>query len=402
MAFHNRFGLFIHWGIYAQTGLHEQAFARYDLPSEEYERNRERFNPVRYDPDQWVRLAKEAGMQYVCFTAKHHDGFCMWDTKYTDYSIMHTPYGRDVLRMLADACRRQGMKLSLYYSNPDWHDEYGYNPASSHQWKARRDREPDTERLREYIVRQMTELLTNYGPIYTLFWDIPPRIRDERINKLARQLQPGILINDRGFDEGDFSTPEREYQAIGSACRFSHPTEACNSLGEQSWGYRRDEDFYSARHLLSAIDRYMAMGASYLLNVGPNELGEITEPYAGRLRRIGDWYNRMQGCLEDHEADPFDYGPQKNACIAVRKDGKTYLHYYNGLISDAVALERVPRLPRSVTLMNTGRPLRFGMERLPGSFDGETGVAREFLRISGIPVDDLASEPIVLRIDWGD
>ena len=171
MEFHNRFGMFIHWGIYAQTGVQEQVFARYDLPRDEYERNAAAFNPTAYDPEQWVLLAKSAGMQYICFTAKHHDGFCMWDTRYTDYNIMHTPYGKDVLRMLADACQKHGMKLSIYYSNPDWHDEYGYNPASTHQWKARRDVAPDTEKLRAYITNQITELLTNYGKIDILWFD---------------------------------------------------------------------------------------------------------------------------------------------------------------------------------------------------------------------------------------
>ncbi len=401
MEFHNRFGMFIHWGIYAQTGVQEQVFARYDLPRDEYERNAAVFNPTAYDPEQWVLLAKSAGMQYICFTAKHHDGFCMWDTRYTDYNIMHTPYGKDVLRMLADACQKHGMKLSIYYSNPDWHDEYGYNPASTHQWKARRDAAPDTEKLRAYITNQITELLTHYGPIYTLFWDIPPRIHDPRINELVRRLQPGILINDRGFDTGDFSTPEREYQAIGTAPRFTRPTEACNSLGEQSWGYRQNEDFYSVRYLMCAIDRYMAMGASYLLNVGPDAHGKIPDAYARRLRRIGDWYNRMAGCLESHEPDTFAYEIFTNAYIAVRKNGKTYFHFYNGVSSSAVSFKTYPALPKSVRLMNTGAPLPFAEERLPGWFDGNTGIAYRCLHITGIPVDDLASEPVVIEVDWG-
>ena len=115
----NKFGMFIHWGIYAQLGLQEQAIARYDMSHEEYEKLAETFNPVNYDPEQWVLLAKQAGMKYICFTAKHHDGFCMWDTKQTDYNIMNTPYGKDTLKMLADACEKHEMLLSIYYSNPD-------------------------------------------------------------------------------------------------------------------------------------------------------------------------------------------------------------------------------------------------------------------------------------------
>lgn len=207
-VFDNKLGLFVHWGIYALTGVQEQAFARLDMPREEYEALATRFNPVRFDPDDIVLLAKKAGMKYICFTTKHHDGFCMWDTKYTDYNIMNTPYGKDVLKLLANACHRHGMLLSLYYSNPDWHHPKGYNPASTHQWKAVNQNQPDTVAYRQYIKDQITELLTDYGDIYTLFWDIPPKLEDPSINELARRLQPGILINDRGFSAGIFPPPK--------------------------------------------------------------------------------------------------------------------------------------------------------------------------------------------------
>ena len=230
MTHENKFGMFSQWGLYAQTGLQDQAIVRYEMDRGEYESLQGVFNPVDYDPEQWVLLAKAAGMKYICFTTKHHDGFCMWDTKYTDYSIMNTPYGKDVLKMLADACQKHGMLLSLYYSNPDWHHESGYNPASTHQWRAVQTDRPDTVLYREYIRNQVTELLTNYGPIYTFFWDIPPKIEDPSLNELVRKLQPGIYINNRGWDKGDFSTPEREYKAAEGQ-RFERMTEACNSLG---------------------------------------------------------------------------------------------------------------------------------------------------------------------------
>ena len=141
----NKLGMFVHWGIYSMTGFHEQALARLDMNHADYEAMKNRFNPTKFDPEEWVLLAKSAGMKYICFTAKHHDGFCMWDTKQTDYSIMNTPYGKDVLKMLAAACEKHGMLLSLYYSNPDWHHPLGYNPESSHQWKAKYKETVDTE-----------------------------------------------------------------------------------------------------------------------------------------------------------------------------------------------------------------------------------------------------------------
>ncbi len=399
MVFDNKFGMFIHWGIYAQTGIQEQVYARFDWERERYEALQKTFDPVKYDPEKWVLLAKEAGMKYICFTAKHHDGFCMWDTKYTDYNVMNTPYGRDVLKMLADACHKHGMLLSLYYSNPDWNHPLGYNPCSTHQWKSVDKNTVDTEGYREYVKNQITELLTNYGKIYTLFWDIPPKIEDPSLNELARRLQPGILINDRGFDKGDFSTPEREYRQTEGE-RFTRMTEACNSLGVQSWGWRENEDFYSYRHLVSAIDRIMAMGGSYLLNVGPNGEGEIPEEYSSRLRRIGDWYRRTEGCLEGAEGDSFPYEVRRDPCIVNRKNGKLYFHLYNSASSSAVNIKNFPHTPKRVRSLNTGKDLQFAFERLPEFFNGKTGIAeQEYLHITGIPIDELSDEAIVIEIE---
>ena len=397
MTHENKFGMFVHWGFYALTGIQEQAFARMNMPREEYESLMHKFDPMNYDPEKWVLLAKEAGMEYICFTAKHHDGFCMWDTAYTDYKITKTPYGKDTLKMLADACQKHGMKLSLYYSCPDWHHENGYNPATTHQWKAHTENGIDHAPYLEYVRNQVRELCTNYGPLYTFFWDIPPKIKDPSFNAMIRELQPDIYINDRGYDIGDFSTPEREYQAADGA-RFTRMTEACNSLGEQSWGYRENEDFYSMRHLISAIDRMMAMGASYLLNVGPNALGEIPEEYAARLRRIGDWYNRMEGALVCHEVDDFNYKVKANKVIITKKNGKSYFHFYDGVRSSSVALQYFPNMPKSVRLLNTGKPLKASFDLLPEYFSN--GQAQPFLHVTGIPVDDLANEAIVIEIEW--
>ena len=395
----NKLGLFIHWGIYAQFGRHEQVFAQNRMDRVEYEAAAKIFNPIDYDPEDWVLMAKRAGMKYICFTAKHHDGFCMWDTAYTDYKITNTPYGKDTLRMLSDACKKHGMLLSIYYSCPDWHYEYGYNPASSHQWCAVNKDNPDTGRLVEFIKAQITELMSNYGDIYSLFWDIPPHIDDPSVNELVRKLQPGIFINDRGFDDGDFSTPERDYSALPGG-RFIKATEACNSVGENSWGYRYDEDFFSVRYLLTAIDRVMAMGGSYLMNVGPNEKGAITPEYRERIEKIGEWYNRMGGCLEENEADGFDYDVHKNACVVNKKNGKTYFHFYDGLISGHFCIKKWHSTPKSVRLVNTGEYLESAVRTLPLLYHGENRTFDELLEIRGIPVDKLVGEPIVVEIEW--
>ena len=212
-----------------------------------------------------------------------------------------------------------------------------------------------------------------------------------------RSLQPGILINDRGFDAGDFSTPERE---VPKGSRFERRTEACQSVGEQSWGYRRNEDYYTPRFLMASVDKVMAMGGSYLLNVGPMADGRIPDEAAQRVRRVGEWYGRMEGTLTDHEADPFPYEIPGNPFVALKKNGRTYLHFYQGLISSAVVLRAYPGRPAAVRLMNSGRALPFEETRLPNWFDSR-GLARgPVLHIHDIPVEAYAEEPIVLEIEW--
>ena len=398
----SKLGMFIHWGIYSQLEYHEQVAAHKHMTNEEYEPLAKTFNPTEYDPEKWVLLAKNAGMKYICFTAKHHDGFCMWDTKYSEYKITNTPYGKDVLKMLADACKKHGMLLSIYYSNPDWHYEYGYNPKSTHQWLAKNKDNPDTEKLREYIKNQTTELLTNYGPIYTLFWDIPPRFEDKSINALARSLQPDILINDRGFDKGDFSTPERDYDKVGTT-RFINATEACNSLGENSWGYRRGENFYSIKYLTASIDKIMALGGSYLLNVGPDARGIITPDYAERLNKVGDWYNRVKEGLEETEGDSFEYGVYNNSCYTTKRGNKTYFHFYDGLISDHFCMNAWPKMPKAAKILNTGEAIPFYVTHLPflNGFNEHVRLdGPELLDFYNIPVDSLVSEPIVIEVEW--
>ena len=160
-----RFGLFLHWGVYALSEFHEQYQFVMQIPREEYEQFPKRFNPTRFDAREIVSLAKSVGMRYLCVTSKHHDGFCMWDTDETDYKVTNTPFGRDVVGELAAACAEQDMAFCLYYSIPDWHHPNAYNPKSSHQIAPRPTDEPDMSRYIAYIKRQITELLTRYGAV---------------------------------------------------------------------------------------------------------------------------------------------------------------------------------------------------------------------------------------------
>ena len=394
MGMPHKFGMFVHWGIYSLTGYHEQVRWRFFTPRAEYRKLMNEFNPVKYDPDEWVRLAKDAGMEYICFTTKHHDGFCMFDTKYTDFNIMNTPYHRDVLKELSEACARGGLALSLYYSNPDWDYKYGYNSRSSHQMPEKGDAE-DIEKLKEFQKNQIRELLTNYGKIYTFFWDIPTNISDPSMNEFIRSLQPDILIDDRGWgDKGDFSTPER---FVPDGHKFERMTEACQSVGEQSWGYCADEDYFTNRYLTASIDKIRAMDGSYLLNVGPMPDGRIPERSAEIVRRVGKWYNSVK---EAFDAEP--YLLENRGLVCTKRGSTLYVHIPDGLNARGLTLKPIDVLPKSVILLNDGRSLKYSITTRPedkGWSAPDNILRRQTLHIFDIPADEFSDETMVLRIE---
>ncbi len=169
----------------------------------------------------------------------------------------------------------------------------------------------------------------------------------------------------------------------------------------ENWGYRENEDFYTKRHLCSAIDRYMAMGASYLLNVGPDAMGGIPPQYEKSLSKVADWYNRMEECLESADSDAFDYEIRYNDYIATVKNGKTYLHFYNGIISNSIAINKYPNEPKNIRLLNNGISLSWDIIPLPEFFDAKLcSIVNKSLHIRDIPADEYSDEPIVIEISW--
>jgi len=390
-----RFGLFVHWGIYALTEYHEQVLRRTDTPREEYEKLADQFNPTAFSAEHWVKLAYDAGMRYLCLTTKHHDGFCLWDTKETDYNVMHTPFKRDIVKEFADACAKYDMRLALYYSIPDWHHPNAYNPLSSHQIPPRATDEPDMEKYVAFVKRQITELLTGYGKICALFWDISPKIHDPSLNELARKLQPGIMINDRGFDAGDFFTPERSVPAGA----FTRLTEGCQSVGRQSWGYRKNEDYYTQRFLEASMDSILSKGGNYLLNIGPMPDGSMHPKAEKLLRSVGSWYLRVK---ESYDGD------YPTALFADRKDftvtqngNSLYLHFNAPPEADGICLYPVNFLPESVTVLNTGETPIVALDAIPTIFDQPNG-KKPFLHIYNIPFEELNSQIPVLRLTFKD
>lgn len=388
--FENRFGLFIHWGLYAIPAWHEQIQWRKNIAKSEYEKLVDKFNPVKFDPDVWMKLVMEAGMNYICITTKHHDGFCMWDTNYTDFNIMNTPYKKDILKMLANACNRHEIKLCLYYSCPDWHHHNATNQGGDHQLKKQNPGdEPDEDKYIAYVKNQVAELCTNYGKIYGLFWDIQPNRRDPSINKLVRKLQPGIIINDRGWDKGDYNTPER---CVPEGKCFIRATEACQSVGQQSWGYRDNEDYYSHKFIMQSIAKVMAMGGNYLLNVGPRADGTIPAEAVKSIRKVGKWYKKVREAIT---SKPFSEIFDTDRFMATRDGNNIYIHFYNGSQSSGIVLKPFDSLPRKATVLNTGQELATKVEMSPRFWQ-----SRPFLHIRNIPVNEIQDEVIVLKIEF--
>ena len=389
--FEKRFGLFVHWGIYAVAGWHEQLQWRAAMPQADYVKLAEQFNPTCFDPDEWLRLAKTAGMEYLVFTTKHHDGFCMWDTAGTDFNVMHTPYGRDILAELAAACQRQGVLLGLYYSCPDWHHPNAINLGGDHQLdQPNPGDQPDLMKYLDYVRTQIRELGTNYGRIAAFFWDIPPRLHVPDLNETLRALQPGIMINDRGFGPGDYCTPERDVPA-GQV--FTKPTEACQSVGAQSWGFRRDEDYFTPDFIIRSMDKVFAMGGNYLLNVGPRPDGAIPPEAAALLTQVGAWHERVRESIAGTEPAP---GMVANPEILTTRRGDTlYLHLPNGLSATGLCLPPLRARPQRAILLNTGAPVRAEVEQPPSMF--RKGAC---LHLSGLPADGLRGQAAVFRLDF--
>ncbi len=391
--FEHRFGMFVHWGLYAIHGWHEQEWWRGRVPSDEYVKLQAQWNPVQFSAEAWLDRMQASGMTYLVVTTKHHDGFCLWDTKQTAFNTMNTPYGRDIVAQLADACHRRSVPLCLYYSIADWHQPNYPNLGRHHELPAAKPGDqPDWDKYVDFLREQVRELCTNYGELHGFWWDMNvPQHVDPSINNLIRELQPKAVINNRGFDDGDFGTPERDYDKDDGSGP-GRLTEACQSVGMESWGYRADEDYYSDRHLLQSIDRYLARGANYLLNVGPLPDGRIPGEAASILDRLGAWYAAVQ---ESFDADPAPGLVTNKQVLVTRRDATLYVHLLEPL-GDAVKLKPLQAMPRAATLLNDGRPVEFEVALLPSEHVDH----KPYLRLKRLPINELAGTVPVVKLEF--
>jgi alpha-L-fucosidase len=347
-----RFGLFIHWGLYAIPAGEwngEKDHAEWirqtaEIPLQEYEKFVSQFNPVKFDAEEWVRLAKEAGMKYIVITSKHHDGFCLFDSKHTDFDVMSTPFKRDILKELAEACRKEGIKMCWYHSIMDWHHP-DYLPRRP--WEKDRPTEgANLDRFGDYLKNQLKELVTNYGDIGVLWFDgeWEDTWTTEHGNDLydyVRSLDPKIIVNNRvskgraglegytkeGEFAGDFGTPEQQIPATGLP---GVDWESCMTMNDH-WGYNKnDKNWKSTKALLQNLADIASKGGNFLLNVGPTAEGVFPRESIERLREIGAWMKINGESIYGTQASRFkklDWG----RCTQKPIDGgtKLYLHVFD-------------------------------------------------------------------------
>ena len=379
-----RFGMFIHWGAYAQMagvwdgkridagvghGIGEWIMYNAKIPVSDYAREAARFNPAEFDADAWVRLAKEAGQRYIIITTKHHDGFALFQSQASPFNIVdHTPFKRDVMQELAAACRKHGVRLGFYYSQAqDWHHPGGAaykntfnggDPAAGRWDKAQEGSFDDYLEL--VAIPQARELLTNYGPVAVFWWDTPVGMNRARAEKLAAllALQPGIITNNRlnnrdeGAFPGDTETPEQTIPPTGFKDR---DFEVCMTMND-TWGYKQhDQNWKPATDLIRKLVDVASKGGNFLLNVGPDALGRIPQPSVERLQAMGRWTRANGEAIYGTAASPFAKLPWGRC---TRKPGTLYLHVFNWPQDGRLVVPGLKSSVRFACLLAGGEPLR--------------------------------------------
>ena len=330
-----RFGMFIHWGPVSLKGTEISWSRGKQVPVEEYDNLYKEFNPTKFNADEWVAVAKAAGMKYIVLTTKHHDGFCLWDSKQTDYNIMSTPFKRDVVKELSTACKKAGMPFGAYYSTCDWH--HPDFPVTSPGGKVAREKF-DLDRYTEYLKAQTKELLS-YGPLFTLWYDVPQKFdakRGAEVINMARAIQPDIVINNRTGHKGDYDTPE---QRVGGF-QIDRPWESCMTIGKQ-WAWKPNDTIKSLEECLQTLIRTNGGDGNLLFNVGPQPTGEIEGRQIDRLKEMGTWLAKNGEAIYGTRGGPWK---PSTAMASTRKGNKVYLHF----LTKAEGPITVPALPVAI------------------------------------------------------
>lgn len=338
----SRFGIFLHWGLYSMFAQGEWYMNNDSVDAREYAKAMNAFYPHRFDAQAWVSAIKAAGARYICFTTRHHEGFSMWDTQYSDYNIMNTPYGQDIVRQLADECHRQGIDLHLYYSHIDWTRE-DYPAGRTGRGTKRLDR-ADWPTYYRFMNNQLTELLTNYGKIGAIWFDgwwdhdvdsVPFDWELDEQYRLIHRLQPACLVGNNHhqvpFEGEDIQIFERDVPGENKAGLSGQdisalPLETCQTMN-YSWGYRVTDHYYkSTRELIQLLVRTSGKGANLLLNVGPQPDGTLPEAALTRLAEMGKWLDRYGESIYATVAGDYREGDN---LITTRNGNVLYVHILN-------------------------------------------------------------------------
>ena len=342
----DRFGMFIHWGTYAQGARHEWLKNQEKMTDARYQRYFEHFDPDLYEPREWARLAKQAGMKYFVITTKHHEGFCLWDSRHTDYKATKTPCGKDLLKPMVKAFRDEGLRVGFYYSLIDWHHpEFPVDRVHPQRDDAefrKQTKGRDVRKYAKYLHNQVHELLTDFGEIDILWFDFSYPGEDgkgrddwqsEKLVKMVRKLQPNIIIDNR-LDlpgAGDIETPEQFIPAEGLKDEDGKPVvwEGCQTFSG-SWGYHRDESTWkSVPMLVQMLVEHVSKGGNLLLNVGPTARGEFDARARERLEGMGTWMRRHGRAIYGCTFAPDGLTPPTDCRYTFNpKTGRLYLHLF--------------------------------------------------------------------------
>jgi alpha-L-fucosidase len=377
-----KFGMFIHWGLYSVVGRHEWVMEMEGIPIAEYEQLAKQFLPKPNAPREWARLARRAGMKYMVMTTKHHEGFCLFDTKTTNYCAPRQAAGRDMVKEYVEAARAEGLSVGFYYSLMDWHHPDGARCA-----------EDEAARLRfvEYIHTHVRELMTNYGKIDILWYDVAWPLdakgwESERMNQMVFKLQPDIIVNNRNKLAGDFSTPEQRIEAAEG----DRAWESCMTMND-SWGYHKADDAWKTpKQVIRNLITCAHDGGNYLLNIGPKADGSVPEESVRILSTVGSWMDKNGQSI---------YGatrcqPRRCRFGSFSRRGNTlylHVHFWPG---ETVTIAGLMTKVKSATLLRTGQKVAFDQDRFRVQLTGlpakapDTPITTLALECEGEPKQD--------------